>query len=93
MTDQAPKTGQHGVIITQRDVFNRVEKLDEKMDLLTTAVSDLANIHKRLDAQHERQNGHSERIRIAEGKLKAQEVIIGIMTAVIVAAVIALLVK
>lgn len=91
--DQQPRARPHGVVITQRDVYDQVQSLDEKIDALTTAVSDMVNINKRLDAHHDRLNSHSERLRTAEGKLHSQGVIIYIMTAVIVAAVIAVLIK
>ena len=83
----------HAVVFTHRDVYNQVQGLDDKIDKLTLAVSEVVNLHKRLDSQHERQNSHSERIRVLEAKLLAHAVIIGIMTAAITAAVIAVFVN
>ena len=93
MAEPPTKTGAHGVVITQRDIFNKVEDLDDKLVALTNAVGEMVAINKRLDSQHDRQNGHGERIRALEIKVTAQAVIIGIMTAVITAAVIAVFVK
>lgn len=83
----------HPVVITQRDVYNQVQSIDEKLDGLTLAVSDMVNINKRLDAQHDRQNSHSERIRVVEAKILAHAVIIGIVTAVLTSGAIAVLIN
>lgn len=86
MTD--PKTGPHGIIITQREVYEKVEEIDERLDKLVIAVEQMAAINKRLDQHHDRQNAHAERLRALEAKVLAQAVIIGIMTAAITALVV-----
>lgn len=82
MTDH-PRTAPIGIVITQRDVYDQVLSIDEKVDTLTAAVGEMVAINKRLDSQHERQNGHGERLRKLEATVLAQGIIIGIMTAAI----------
>ena len=83
MTEHHPRTAHIGVVITQREVYEQVQAIDDKLDNLLGAVSEMVAINKRLDSQHERQNGHGERIRALEAKVLAQSIIIGIMTAAI----------
>lgn len=83
MTDTHPRTGTNGIVITQREVYEQVQQIDDKLDELIGAVGEMVAINKRLDAQHERQNSHGERIRALEAKVLAQSIIIGIMTAAI----------
>lgn len=72
-----------GFIITQREVFDKVQEIDDKLDNMAVAVGEMVSINKRLDSHHERQNGHGERIRKLEATVLAQGIIIGIMTAAI----------
>lgn len=83
-----PRTTPGAVVITQREVYEQVQAIDDKLDKLMGAVGEMVAINKRLDSQHERQNGHGERIRALEAKVLAQAVIIGIMTAAITALVV-----
>ena len=84
MTEHHPRgTSPIGVVITQREVYEQVQAIDNKLDNLLGAVSEMVAINKRLDSQHERQNGHGERLRALEAKVLAQSIIIGIMTAAI----------
>lgn len=76
-----PHTAPIGIVITQRDVYNQVLSIDDKVDNLATAVGQMVSINERLDSQHERQNGHGERLRKLEATVLAQGIIIGIMTA------------
>lgn len=85
---EPPRTAPVGVVITQREVYDRVERLDEKIDTLTAAVSEMVSINKRLDQHHNRQNQHGERIRVLEAKLLAHAVIVGIMTTALSALVV-----
>lgn len=72
-----------GVIISQREVYKQVQEIDGKLDGLLTAVQEMAAINKRLDAQHDRQNTHGERIRALEIKTAGLLVVNGLLSAVI----------
>lgn len=69
----------HGVIITQREVFDRVEKMDAKVDKVLGAVEQMVAVNRRLD-------GHGDRLRKAESQIAAQWIVVGIVVTVLGAA-------
>lgn len=56
----------HGVTVTLREIFDKVNATDDKLDELTVAVSNMVALNKRLDQHHERLNDHGSRIGVLE---------------------------
>lgn len=77
----ASEPGSHGVIITQREIFDRVEEVDEKLDKVIGAVEQMVAVNSRLD-------NHGERLRKAESQIAAQWIVVGVVITVIGAAVV-----
>lgn len=55
-----------GVTVTLREIYEKVNATDDKLDELTVAVSNMVALNKRLDQHHDRLNDHGSRIGVLE---------------------------
>src|SRR5690625_4623780 len=55
-----------GVTVTLREIYEKVNATDDKLDELTLAVSNMVALNKRLDQHHDRLNDHGSRIGVLE---------------------------
>lgn len=55
-----------GVTVTLREIYEKVNSTDEKVDNLANAVGDMVAINRRLDQHHNRLNDHGTRLGVLE---------------------------
>lgn len=77
-----------GVTVTLKEIYDKVQRTDDRIDKLTRTVEEMVAINRRLDQHHDRLNAHSDRIRKSESQIAAQWIIVGIVTTVIGAALV-----
>lgn len=77
---------QPGVVITQREIYEQVQALDNKLDDLIGVVNQMVAVNRRLDDHHERLNGHGDRVRRVEIQIAAQWIVVGIVVTTLGAA-------
>ena len=54
------------VTVTLKEIYDKVNATDDKVDELRAAVSSMVAINKRLDQHHDRLNDHGSRIGVLE---------------------------
>lgn len=76
MPDPPPKSAQHGVVITLREVWDQGNETREMMGELTRQIGELVPLNKRLDAHGVSIHEHDQRlekIEIAQAVAQAQQ--------------------
>lgn len=68
------RTGTHGVIVTLPEIYDQVQKTDDKVDLLTNQIGELVAVNRRLDS-------HSQSIADHDGRLDKLEIVQAVLQA------------